>query len=350
MTTNNEKKCALCKMREADKTNSHLIPDFLVKRVASVDDKPDRDKELLSEIYDRGVTRGFATRDVDSGLLRKFFVKPLKEIREENNKTIVVKDYIFCNECEKRLSKFLESPYADTLVSNKKKDEDMPYFFWLSIIWRISKFRILQIDLPTHIVESMGKRLNAYLKAKNNNEDLSHIMCNLPFDYSVIYCKDFSLYGNGGILAEYDKKEKTFLLILGDFILYVYFSKHKRLRLADRYGLADVFANTPTYKEQHKEQRLNVTSEVFKCIYERVVQMFQEEYIQGREQMINFLWFLMSLKNDELPIIPSDNFLEFVRNKLYFGNARSGEKARIEFVVRTFCDGLKKIYGIEISE
>ena len=58
----------------------------------------------------------------------------------------------------------------------------------------------------------------------------------------------------------------------------------------------------------------------------------------------------MSLKNDELPIIPSDNFLEFVRNKLYFGNARSGEKARIEFVVRTFCDGLKKIYGIEISE
>ena len=349
MVTHNEK-CTICKEREANKTNSHLISDFIVKMVASVDGEPSRDKGLLYEFLLKGIIEIMIPRGVSPEVLEESFGNLKETVLCGGYRTIVAKDYIFCSECEKRLGKFLESPYANTLVCNKKIVADMHYFFWLSIIWRISKFRIFSLDLPTHIIESLGKRLNAYLNAKNNNEDLSHIMCNLPFGYSVIYCKDFSLYGNGGILAEYDKKEKTLLLILGDFVLYAYFSKHKRLRLAEKYGLGDIFAKAPTYNDLHKEQRQNVDSEILQFMYGRVVEMFQEEYIQAREQIISFLWVVTRMKEAYLPIAPSDEFLGFVRNELYRGNARSGEKSRIEFVVRTFCKGLKKIYGIEMSE
>lgn len=328
MVTHNEK-CTICKEREANKTNSHLIPDFLVKIVASVDGEPNRDKELLFEFFSEGKIETMITRGVSPFVLEEIFGNLLEAVLDGGYRTIVAKDYIFCSECEKMLSEYLESPYAETLENNKKKDADMHYFFWLSIIWRISKFRILPLDLPTHIVESMGKRLNAYLRAKNNNEVLSHIKCDLPFDYSVIYCKDFSLCGNGGILAEYDRKEKTLLLILGDFVLYAYFSKHKRLRLAEKYGLGDIFAKAPTYNELHKEQRQNVDSEILQFMYGRVVEMFQEEYIQAREQIISFLWVVMRMKEAYLPIAPSDEFLGFARNELYRENARSGEKLRI---------------------
>ena len=40
-------KCAICKIREADKTNSHIIPSFLIAMVASSDNSYRRDKEIL---------------------------------------------------------------------------------------------------------------------------------------------------------------------------------------------------------------------------------------------------------------------------------------------------------------
>lgn len=349
MTTNNEKKCALCKMREADKTNSHLIPDFLVKRLAGVDDNPDRDKEILHALYLGGIVESMVTRDVEQNILEEVFGRSLEDVLNGGNKTIVAKDYIFCSECEKSLSKFLESPYADTLVSNKKKDADIHYFFWLSIIWRIAKFRMFQLDLPTHIVESMGKRLNAYLKAKKNNEDLSHIMCNLPFDYSIIYCKDYSLYGNGGILAEYDKKEKTFLLILGDFVLYAYLSKHKRLRLAAKYGLDDIFVNTHTYGELNKEQVMKVESAVFKYVYCQVIKQVKPKYILEKRKLIYSFWDKVRENIAlDLPPIPSNEFIGFVFNEIYLKKAGAGEKESLEFFTKVFCKGLQQIYGIGI--
>ena len=40
------KKCKLCNINEADKTNSHIVPHFLIKRIINVDNSNGRDKEL----------------------------------------------------------------------------------------------------------------------------------------------------------------------------------------------------------------------------------------------------------------------------------------------------------------
>lgn len=344
------KLCAICNSREANKTNSHIIPSFLVTMVGSSDKSYKRYKEILYEICGP-ITKSYIGCEVAPDDVEKDFGELSDEELENYKQTDVTRDFIFCSYCEKKLGDLLESPYRNYLIENRKIEFHIPYFFWLSIIWRMAMCGMLPFKMPTHIVKAMGKRLNLYIKARELKGDLSYIMQNLPFDYSVVYCKDYCKSGAGVIYSDYDKKEKTILLILGDVAVYIFLEKTNRFRLAKHYSLADAFLQAKTYKVLMKEQILNVETHLFADVSERVVKICQPFVIKEKKKMILNFWkqvrkhYMCSLPNN-----PSEEFISTVFNIIYSSEYKVGEKESPKHFAYAFSKALSLVYGVQITK
>lgn len=344
------KLCAICKSREANKTNSHIIPSFLVSMVASSDKSYKRNKEILYEICG-AITKSYIGNEVSPDDVEKNFGELSDEELKDYKQTVVARDFIFCSYCEKKLGDLLESPYRNSLFENRKVETHIPYFFWLSVIWRMAKYDMIPTKLPTHIVSAMGKRLNSYIKARDLKEDLSYIMQNLPFDYSVVYCKDFCRSGSGFIYSDYDRKEKTLLLILGDVAIYVFLGKTNKFKLAKYYGLANVFSQAKTYKVLMKEQVYNVEFSCFENASERVVKIKQPFVIEEKKKMILDLWKLFKERHmSSLPQKPSIEFMSVVFSTIYSNEFKVGEKESPKHLAYAFAKGLSVVYGLKIQK
>ncbi len=342
------KLCAICKNREANKTNSHIIPSFLVSMVASSDKSYKRNKEILYEIYG-AITKSYIGNEVSPDDVENNFGELSDEELEDYKQTYVARDFIFCSYCEKKLADLLESPYRNSLFENRKVETHISYFFWLSVIWRMAKFDMLSLKLPTHIVSAMGKRLNSYIKARDLKGDLSYIMQNLPFDYCIVYCKDYCKVGSGFIYSDYDKKEKTLLLILGDVAVYVFFGKTNKFKLAKYYGLANVFSQAKTYKALMKEQVCNVEISCFEKVSERVVKINQPFVIEEKKKMILNFWKIVKERYMQfLPNNPSEEFMSVVFNTIYSNEFKVGEKESYKHLAYAFSKALSLVYGVQI--
>ena len=71
----------------------------------------------------------------ESGLTATSFLAQLRldKILSEIKKG----DYVFCEDCEKRFST-IESYYAEILDGKKSYPPEIPYLFWMSVMWRMS--------------------------------------------------------------------------------------------------------------------------------------------------------------------------------------------------------------------
>ncbi|WP_299626892.1 hypothetical protein [uncultured Tenacibaculum sp.] len=146
--------CLICNINLADKTGSHIIPHFLLKRIDNEEGSKKRDKEmgfLLSEFH----PSSYFGRATKPETLEKVYGEVTEE-RIEQNEIPLVEDNIFCSACEKRLGE-IESAYANTLKNGSEpnsnyqnlEDSFLAFIFWTSIVWRLS------------IAQKSGFKLNA---------------------------------------------------------------------------------------------------------------------------------------------------------------------------------------------
>ncbi len=98
-----EHKCELCLRAVADKTNSHIIPSFIVCKTASSGGSGKRNHKL---VYSIGKTiQVYAGNEVPYETFERNFDDLSEErIEEELKKNTLSKDYIFCSSCEKAVS------------------------------------------------------------------------------------------------------------------------------------------------------------------------------------------------------------------------------------------------------
>lgn len=136
-----EIKCLLCKKKPADKPGSHMVPHLLIARTFSYDGSKDREKVVvdvtnLSEGYKEKYFGHHVYDDTVNELIGRSLTDD--EIEEENKKVnALTRDYVFCEDCEKRFST-IESYYAEILDGKKNYPPEIPYLFWLSVMWRMS--------------------------------------------------------------------------------------------------------------------------------------------------------------------------------------------------------------------
>lgn len=205
-------KCLLCLHNEANKTGSHIIPSFLMKRVNG-DGK--RDHEIGFIVKD-GFASTYFGRDVYEDKRKSITDNKQRLYSRENYD---VKDFIFCKHCEDIFS-VLENKYAQSVnlafssglcTINTKVAAVDAMLFWCSIVWRAS------------VTGHFGCRLQKKLEERLRVAIISNNIVGLNVSYALFRCKDYTKITGNGTFACMDVADKSALLFVDDYILVMFF-------------------------------------------------------------------------------------------------------------------------------
>ncbi len=341
--------CAICHTRPANQTNSHIIPSFFIAMASSVDGSYKRGRELLYTIGERTTTVFVGRSVLEEELLKSFDFLSDERINYMSRNTDS-KDYIFCPHCERKLGEYLESPWHDHIFYGKEISPDVAYFFWVSILWRISAFEGINLKLPTHIEKALGKRLNSYIHARDNKEDITTLLQKPPFRYKILYCKDFSKSYSGFVYPEYDKKSKIATMLLGDVAVCFTFDKHGSFAKHSFNGMEKAFESAYINDGTEIESFLSIKPDIIKAVSVSLAEKIHAIRLKADRNNILAAWKLAITKlRMPLPPKPDEAFIQYVISELYNESVKTGEKTTYEFFAKCFGKGLEKIYGIRFK-
>lgn len=205
--------CILCKNNVANKTGSHIIPSFLMKRING---NGMRDHEIGFEIR-KSIVNTYFGRDIDEDKRRDITDN---EDKIDSRDNYDVEDYIFCKECEDYFGS-LESKYAKSLglpisagntITNRKASPTDALLFWCSIVWRVSATKHLGISLSSELEEKLRLALVS--------RDISY----LGVKYALFRSKDYSKKTGAGTFASMDVQKNSILLFVDEYILAMFFA------------------------------------------------------------------------------------------------------------------------------
>ena len=209
---NMDKECLLCQHRDADKTGSHIIPSFFMKRING-DGK--RDHEIGFEIKD-GIVESYFGRGIYEDQRRTITDK---EEKMESRENYDIRDFIFCSDCEKYFST-LESAYAPSLLLNynegkntinNKVSSSVALLFWCSLVWRAS------------VTGHFGQRLHPAYEDRLRLALSYNSIENINVKYALYRCKDYQRMSGKGTAVCMDVKDDTVLMIVDDYMLIMVF-------------------------------------------------------------------------------------------------------------------------------
>lgn len=188
------KNCKIC-YSKADKTGSHIVPHFLLKRIDTEIGKNGRDKELGFMISEKN-SSGYFGRGTSTEKLTEIFGN-IDDQRIADNKHPLVEDNIFCSRCEKELAAS-ESIYSTSIIQTFfKSDENYTskiksnnaLLFWISVIFRLSISENSGVKLLPEHEELLRVILCDFFTNQLINDDIKKIKYKLfrAYDYSSKY-------------------------------------------------------------------------------------------------------------------------------------------------------------------
>lgn len=211
------KHCKICNSK-ADKTGSHLVPHFLMKRIDSEEGKKGRDKEMGFVISEKNLSSYFG-RGTSEDKLNEVYGE-INEERINSNQIPLLEDYIFCNKCEKHLAD-LESNYSKSINQYTNKVDDnylskvsskIATLFWVSIMFRLSIAKNLGVRLITEHEEILKNILNDYFSKNSINAD------SVSIKYKLFRSPDFSLK-NSTILHINPEATNPYLAVIDEYVI-----------------------------------------------------------------------------------------------------------------------------------
>lgn len=258
--------CLICNKTDASKTNSHLVPSFLVSMYDSYDNSGKRGKDLQFTFTETG--RSVYVGAIPSTKYEEIFNDNslnnddrLEELRNNPD----AKDFVFCPSCENLLAERLEAPYAEAIKQNKAINGAVAYFFWLSVIWRMDACGMpFGFSLPKDVLESMRHVLNSYLEAGGLTNTRLSTISNI-FKYKLLYCPNYCKTNGGFQYCNYEDGVLTF--IISDFILVGYFGDVKELPSSYMFECLKDCINQANINNglTENEQKQEIDSEIMKA-------------------------------------------------------------------------------------
>lgn len=224
------KNCTLCKKNTADKTGSHIVPHFLMKRIINEVGTRERDKELGFKITPE-TTGSFFGKAVLPEKLEEIYGEVTDELIDKNDIEDIVDNY-FCTSCEKRFS-VIENEYAKTLEKSTKIDQNyisekrplLGFLFWSSIVWRLSvqdnsgfKLKIKEENKLRRILDKYLVIKTQDLQPKPSDPDLANI------GYKIIRSPYFSDKYNTWLHWS-PEFQRPYSFIIDEYLVFFYFKK-----------------------------------------------------------------------------------------------------------------------------
>lgn len=282
--------CMICGESQATKTNSHIVPSFLIASFTSYNGSGKRDSEVMFTITNSKDSVYTGRCVSDTKIEQLFDRSKLTEERiiEELSNNTVAKDFIFCPQCEKKLADLLESPYAQYSKDNKSIEEEIPLFFWLSVVWRMSMTKEYGFDLGENLNEILRLYLKSYFELKEKQSNVLETVKVVPFRYKILRCKDYCKTGNGFLFAQY--KNDVLDIIIGEYILRVSFNLYGEFLNPPFMGAESYFVGTSVNHGTSKEQIVPLKEESFKAIINEFVKNKASLKRNIIEHKLNLIW------------------------------------------------------------
>jgi len=217
----NDTRCCLCRGMPANKTGSHMVPNFLAHPTFSWDGKGKRFHEALNHDFINAQDRNcqFYGREVPDW--RFALGEGKKDVTEEDIKKNVNQlefDNEFCSHCENRFG-VLEMAYSQFYNGQQKKIHPrVAYLFWLSVLWRMSMgsmsiFMDIHEELALHKLLD-DNMLNTVKEIEESDTDLA------DWRYAM-YKADNLRDGDKGILG-YRKECSPYVVMYNDLVMVFY--------------------------------------------------------------------------------------------------------------------------------
>lgn len=331
--------CLLCGANPATKTNSHIIPSFMIASVCSYDGSGKRDREVMFTMstYEDKVYTG----DIPSTKYEELFDMDKltdERIERELKDNTASKDYIFCPDCEKALADYLESPYGNHLRTKSEIFPHIPYFFWLSIVWRMSISGQFNFRFPLALEQHLGETLHNYLETVKAGGDVSPLINSCLFRYRIIfspdYLKDEKLAGYFG--GHFDYKRVILSLTMGDKILCVTFNEEALpedyIFLGYERELNAAFVNNG----QQEEQLVVVSKDQFAKGIQQMVKETALKRLLNEKDVADAAWNAVGLSGP----MPNVIFKELME-RLYSEKSKQGDRKSKERYVEVFNETLQ---------
>ena len=217
----NDTLCCLCRVMPANKTGSHMVPNFLAHPTFSWDGKGKRFHEALNHDFINALERNcqFYGREVPDW--RFALGEGKKDVTEEDIKQNVNQleyDNEFCSYCENRFG-VLEMAYSQFYNGQQKKTHPrVAYLFWLSVLWRMSMgsmsiFMDIHEELALHKLLD-DNMLNTVKEIEESDTDLA------DWRYAM-YKADNLRDGDKGILG-HPKECPPYVVMYNDLVMVFY--------------------------------------------------------------------------------------------------------------------------------
>lgn len=297
--------CLICNKADASKTNSHLVPSFLVSMYDSYDNSGKRGKDLQFTFTNTG--RSVYVGAIPSTKYEEIFDDNslnnndrLEELRNNPD----AKDFVFCPSCEKLLAERLEAPYADAIKQNKPINGSIAYYFWLSVIWRMTACGMsFGFSIDKNTTENMGQLLNNFLTQENVAPDST------VFKYKLLYCPTYSSKNSGFQYCNYRDNVLTF--IIADFIMIGFFGNAKNLPTNYMFECLRDCINQAGINNglSDNEQRRLITTNEMKSVKDTFIGFAIKKKKEHYLKVISILWQQLNIP------IPLTN--EIMREILY---------------------------------
>lgn len=217
----NDTRCTLCRQLPANKTGSHMVPNFLAHPSFSWDGKGKRFHEALNhdylnapdlncQFYGREVPEWrFAQGEGKDEVTDEDLAKNINQLEYDNE---------FCSRCEDRFG-VLESAYSQYYNGQQKKiDPRIAYLFWLSVLWRMSMGSMSifmdmddELSLRRLLDENM---LNTADEIANSDTDLG------DWKYAIFRAEGLK-EGDKGIFG-YRKEKSPYVVMYNDLVMVFY--------------------------------------------------------------------------------------------------------------------------------
>lgn len=211
-------RCCLCRKLPANKTGSHMVPNFLAHPTFSWDGKGKRFREALNHDFINALEKNcqFYGREVPEWRFAKGEGK--EQITEDDIKKNINQlefDNEFCVRCENRFG-VLESAYSPFYNGQQKKIHPrVAYLFWLSVLWRMSMGSmsiLMDINDELSLRELLDDNMLDSAKAiAESNTDLGE------WQYAIFRAEGLK-DGDKGILG-YRKESSPYVVAYNDLVM-----------------------------------------------------------------------------------------------------------------------------------
>jgi len=341
--------CLLCENKKANKSGSHIIPAWMISTAFDINGK-NRNREIIYN-YDNlkhdlpYFGQEVLPEEIENEIGRSLSNEEIEKNKEEGH--FLVKDYLFCTECEKRFGTIeqlfkvkVHDKIRDAHFEFTDKDLDIytteekliVRLFFYSIIWRVSIVNELAIKFERKLEEKLRRILDTSLtldakRMRENARQISTEICNIPL---MVLRTPVTEKNTEKPVFMHEKYKQPHMTILNDYIVGIY-SKASNVK-----GVKQTFFGLDKFLNYIEEINLNedefsiglLSKNAWKEIKSKYIEFFNKNKIAAEKK------FYSGFHEKKFGIKPSEDKVRlFIQ---IFGNIVHSTKSRNEIFVEAF--------------